>query len=142
MTSIAVKFVNRVLFGIPVYLRISHNSHGSSILSKMFSLWMWSQDFLNFRKSLEFSFSTISPSNHFWVFLFTLLVLYEANLSITVIIFCTESEYVHRHYQKFRSFGRLIVKGFFYNHKPIVFLWTEVYVLVNNHCFKFFFYKK
>ena len=87
-------------------------------------------------KTLEFSFSTISPSNHFWVFLFTLLVLYEANLSITVIIFCTESEYVHRHYQKFRSFGRLIVKGFFYNHKPIVFLWTEVYVLVNTNCFK------
>ena len=50
------------------------------------SLSMWSLDFLNLLKnlSLELTFSKTSPSNHFWVFALTHLVLQGAILSTTI----------------------------------------------------------
>ena len=59
------------------------------------SLSMWSLDFLNLLKnlSLELIFSKTSPSNHFWVFALTHLVLQSAILSTTILIFWKEFEY-------------------------------------------------
>ena len=53
------------------------------------SLSIWSLGFLFFLKSLSlvFIFSKTSPSNHFWEFALTLLVIKGAILSTTIIIF-------------------------------------------------------
>ena len=56
------------------------------------SLSIWSLDFLNLLKSLSlvFIFCKTSPSHHFWVLALTLLILQDAILSTTILIFLKE----------------------------------------------------
>ena len=112
LLSIALKFEISVFFGMPRDFKVFHSSFGLPIHSESLpsknarffavinfnvlyfaflysSLSIWSLDFFNLLKSLSLVFicSKISPSNYFWVFALTLLVLQGAILSTTILNF-------------------------------------------------------
>ena len=99
------------------------------------SLSIWNLDFANLLKSLSlvFIFSKTSPSNQFWVFALTLLVLQDAILSTTILIFWKKFQYT-----SFMSLNSsYFLQGIFISINSVIFKRAKSFMFVNILCFHF-----
>ena len=142
-SSIALKFETTVFLGLKRDFRVFRNSFGLPTLSESsssentyffasikcfalnlafsyYSLSIWSLVFLNAVKSLscDLSFSSTSPSNQFWVFPLTRLILEGGYCQWLSLFFQRSLNPPDWHLQNIHSLKNLFSSERFYKHQP------------------------